>query len=128
VVEVVRYGSIAVGAMLGANVRYVITNWAVDQWGPDFPFGTLLINVTGAFTIGLFLAYIAGRADVNPRWRLFFATGFLGGYTTFSSYAWDALTLSTVGAWLGAGVYVVGSNVAGLFGVWLGARLAHVLE
>jgi fluoride exporter len=124
----VRYGAIALGAMLGANVRYVITNWSADRWGSDFPFGTLLINVTGAFTIGLFLAFLAGRTDVNPLWRLFFATGFLGGYTTFSSYTWDALSLSSGGAWLGAGVYVVGSNVAGLIGVWLGARLAQLLE
>ena len=76
-----RYASIAVGAMLGANLRYVVANWATDRWGADFPYGTFLINVTGAFVIGVFLALISDRLTVNPLWRLFFATGFLGGYT-----------------------------------------------
>ena len=81
-----RYASISVGAMLGANLRYVVANWAADRWGGDFPYGTFLINVTGAFVIGVFLALITDRLTVNPLWRLFYATGFLGGYTTFSSY------------------------------------------
>ena len=122
-----QYLSVAAGAMLGANLRFVLATWATDQWGPDFPYGTFLINVTGAFVIGVFLAIVTTRVAVDPLWRLFFATGFLGGYTTFSSYAWEALTLAEDGAWLRAGAYVIGSNAVGLFGVWLGASLTRVL-
>ncbi len=122
-----RYVAVAGGAVLGANLRFLMTNWAVDHWGADFPYGTLIINVSGAFVIGLFLALLAPHASINPLWRFFFATGFLGGYTTFSSYAWEALTLANAGAWLRAGIYVGGSNLLGLVGVWLGATIASAL-
>src|SRR6266571_3895950 len=111
-----RYVSVAIGAMLGANLRFVIANWAADTWGLDFPFGTLLINVTGAFVIGFLLALIADRVGFNPLWRFFFVTGFLGGYTTFSSYAWEGLLLAEQGAFFGALAYVLGSNVIGFLG------------
>ena len=118
---------VAVGAMLGANLRLVVGVWAAERWGADFPYGTLVVNLSGAFAIGLLLAFLGERAAVaNPLWRLFFATGFLGGYTTFSAYAWEALTLAEAGAWLRAGVYVLGSNMLGFVGVWVGATLARL--
>jgi CrcB protein len=119
--------AIAAGAVLGANLRFVVGTWAADRLGSDFPYGTLIINTSGAFVIGVFLAFVGARVGVNPVWRLFFATGFLGGYTTFSSYAWEALALVDAGAWLRAGIYVVGTNVIGLAGVWLGATLARLV-
>jgi CrcB protein len=76
--DAMQYASIAVGAMIGANLRYVVANWAADRWGGDFPYGRFIINVTGAFVIGVFLALVTDRLTVNPLWRLFFATGFLG--------------------------------------------------
>jgi len=112
--------------MLGANLRYLITSWAAERWGMDFPFGTLCINVSGAFAIGVVLAFLGARLDVSPLWRLFFVTGFLGGYTTFSTYAWDGLVLTEQGLWLRAGAYVLGSNVIGFAGVWLGATLGRL--
>ena len=112
--------------MLGANLRFLISNWAAARWGLDFPYGTFLINISGSFVIGLVLAYAATRLDLDPLWRLFFVTGFLGGYTTFSSYAWEALTLAEASAWARAGVYVFGSNALGFLGVWLGATIARV--
>jgi CrcB protein len=123
----VQYVAIAAGAVLGANLRFIVGAWAADRLGADFPYGTLLVNVSGAFVIGLFLALIGTRVGINPLWRLFFATGFLGGYTTFSSYAWEALTLADTGAWLQAGLYVVGTNAIGLLGVWVGATLARLV-
>ena len=123
----VQYVAIAVGAMLGANLRFVVGNWAADRWGADFPYGTFLINVSGAFAIGLLLSFIGERVGVSPLWRLFFATGFLGGYTTFSSYTWEALSLAQDGEWLGAAAYILGSNVLGFVGVWLGATLARLV-
>jgi CrcB protein len=123
------YLAIAAGAVLGANLRFVISNWAADTWGTSFPYGTFLINVSGAFVIGLFLAFVGLRASqINPLWRLFFVTGFLGGYTTFSSYAWEALTLGQAGDWQRVVLYVGGSNGLGLLGVWLGATLATSLR
>ncbi len=122
-----RYAAIGVGAVIGANLRYVVANWAADRWGPGFPYGTFLINVSGAFVIGVFLSLLAGRAPIHPLWRLFIATGFLGGYTTFSSYAWEALTLAQDGAWVRFGVYALGSNLLGLAGVWLGGVVARAL-
>jgi CrcB protein len=122
----VQYLVVAVGAMLGANLRFVVGTWAADRFGADFPYGTLIVNVSGAFVIGIVLAYVSERVGIDPLWRLFFATGFLGGYTTFSSYAWEALTLAEQGAWFRAAVYVLASNVIGFVGVWLGAVLARV--
>jgi CrcB protein len=125
--EAMRFASVAIGAMLGANLRFVVSNSVADRWGTDFPYGTLLINISGAFVIGIFLALLTDRVAINPLWRLFFATGFLGGYTTFSSYAWEALSLAQSGEWLRAGAYVLGSNAVGLLGVWLGASLSKLL-
>jgi fluoride exporter len=120
------YVAVGLGAVLGANLRYAISNWAAGRWGSDFPYGTLTVNVTGAFVIGLFLAAIAARSGLSPLVRLFFVTGFLGGYTTFSSYAWEALSLAQDGALLRFGIYVLGSNLVGLIGVWLGAGLGSM--
>jgi len=113
--------------MLGANLRYVVTLWSVEQWGADFPSGTLLVNVSGAFAIGIILAYLGERLEISPLWRLFFVTGFLGGYTTFSTFAWEGLLLAEQGAFLRAGAYILGSNMLGFVGVWLGATLARLV-
>jgi CrcB protein len=122
----VQYVVIAVGAMLGANLRFVVGNWAADRFGADFPYGTFIVNVSGSFVIGIVLSLIGERVGINPLWRLFFATGFLGGYTTFSSYAWETLTLAQDGNWVPALAYVLGSNVIGLIGVWLGAAITRL--
>jgi CrcB protein len=121
-----KYVAVGIGALLGANLRFVVANWAAARWGPDFPYGTFLINISGAFVIGVVLSFAASRAMIDPLWRLFAVTGFLGGYTTFSSYAWEALTLAQDGEWLPAAMYVLGSNLIGFAGVWLGAMLARL--
>ena len=118
------YLAVGAGALLGANVRYLLANWAAARWGDSFPYGTFIINISGAFAIGLVLSLLSARAGFGPNARLFIVTGFLGGYTTFSSYAWEALMLASDGAWLRLALYVVGSNVLGLLGVWLGAKAA----
>ena len=122
-----RYVAVGIGAVLGANLRFVVANWAAARWGPDFPYGTFIINITGAFAIGVVLSFLTARVAIDPVWRLFAVTGFLGGYTTFSSYAWEALVLVQDGAFLRFGAYVIGSNVLGLLGVWLGAGLGAAI-
>ena len=126
-VDPVHFLVIGAGAVLGANLRHLVSGWAAHLLGVDFPYGTFLVNLSGAFIIGVFLALLAARPGVDPLWRLFFATGFLGGYTTFSSYAWETLVLAEQGAWPRALAYVGGSNVLGLVGVWLGAWLGRLL-
>jgi CrcB protein len=123
----VQFVAVGMGALLGANLRFVVGNWAAERWGVDFPYGTFIVNVSGAFAVGVILAFMGERLGLSPLWRLFFVTGFLGGYTTFSSYAWEALVLAEEGAWVRAGVYVVGSNLVGFAGVWLGAALARLV-
>jgi CrcB protein len=112
--------------MLGANLRYLVTSWSIERWGADFPYGTFIVNVSGAFAIGIVLAFLTERLEVSPLWRLFFVTGFLGGYTTFSTYAWEGLILTEQGAFFRAGAYILGSNVVGFVGVWLGATLGRL--
>jgi CrcB protein len=114
--------------MLGANLRYVVTSWSVEWRGAEFPFGTIVVNVSGALAIGIVLAYLGERFEISPLWRLFFVTGFLGGYTTFSTYAWEGLTLAEQGAFFRAAAYVLGSNILGFVGVWLGATLARLVQ
>ncbi len=122
----VQLVAVAVGAMLGANLRYLVTTWSVEWWGAEFPYGTFIVNVSGALAIGIVLAFLTERLEVSPLWRLFFVTGFLGGYTTFSTYAWEGLLLAEQGAFFQAGAYILGSNILGFAGVWLGATLARL--
>jgi fluoride exporter len=122
----VEYVAVGLGALLGANLRFVVANWAIQRFPLDFPYGTLIVNVSGAFAIGVVLAFLGERAGLSPLWRLFFVTGFLGGYTTFSTYAWEVLALVQTGNLLPAAVYLLGSNGIGLIGVWLGAQLGRL--
>jgi CrcB protein len=82
--------AISLGGILGANTRYFLTLYIAERLGTAFPYGTLFINVTGSLIIGFFLTFVTERLTVDPLWRLFFATGFLGAYTTFSSYTFEA--------------------------------------
>ena len=117
------YLAVGAGAFIGANLRYLLANWSAARWGDSFPYGTMIINVSGAFAIGLLLSTLTTRAGLPAATRLFLITGLLGGYTTFSTYTWEALALATDGALLRCLAYVVASNVLGLIGVWLGAKL-----
>jgi CrcB protein len=122
-----RYLIIGLGGFIGANTRYLVSGWAADRWGAAFPYGTLLINVTGSFALGLFLAATADRLMIDPRWRLFLAIGFLGAYTTFSTYTYESVQLALEGGGWPAIANVVGSNALGvlavLAGIVLGQRL-----
>jgi len=92
--------------------------------GGRFPLGTVVINITGSFLIGLLMTLFTERLDPHPNVRLLLVTGFLGGYTTFSSFEWETLGLVQDGSqWLGL-VNVVGSVLFGYIAVWLGAAMA----
>jgi fluoride exporter len=124
---VTPYFAIGIGAFLGANCRYLVGGWAADHLGTAFPYGTLLINVSGSFVIGLFPALLGGRFVMPPVVRLFFAVGFLGGYTTFSTYTFESLSLIQARAFVGAASNLGGSVVLGLLAVVLGMALGRLL-
>lgn len=116
---------VGVGGFVGANVRYLLGLWLTERLGAGLPWATLLINVTGSLLIGLFLVLATERIDLDPRWRLLFVTGFLGAYTTFSTFSWETLTLVEAGDYLPAALYVGGSVGAGFVAVVLGVWLAR---
>jgi CrcB protein len=119
---------ISLGAVLGANARYLLSSFAATRWGTAFPWGTLLINVTGSFLIGLFLAVVAARYDNSLGARALLVTGFLGAYTTFSTFSFETVALGQRAAYLSAFTYALGSVILGvaaaILGMLLGNRIA----
>ncbi len=123
-----RFLLIAVGAVLGANARYLVGVWAGDRLGADFPYGTLIVNGVGSFVLGFVLALGTERLQLSPAVRLLLAVGFLGSFTTFSSYAVESINLwRDANLWRGL-VNIVGNNLLGLLAVILGAALARWLQ
>lgn len=118
---------VGVGGFVGANLRYALALWAAARYGTGFPVNTLLINVTGSLAVGLVLVLLTDRFVADPAWRLLLVVGFLGGYTTFSSYTFEALALAHSGQWLAAVGYVLGSNGLGLGAAYLGMVLARAI-
>jgi fluoride exporter len=116
---------ISLGAIVGANLRYLVAQQIAKWIGPNFPYGTLAINVTGSFVLGFFMVWTTGRMIADPRWRLLIAVGFCGGYTTFSTYAWETLALAERGNLAAAIANVAASNLLSLAGVALGALAAR---
>ncbi len=115
---------ISLGAVLGANLRYWFGVWAGQRWGTQFPYATLFINLTGSLILSFFYTMITGRLLIDPRWRVFFAIGFLGSYTTFSTYTYESLALVMSGNLLYGLANLIGSailgGVAAIIGVVLG--------
>ncbi|MBS1968041.1 MAG: fluoride efflux transporter CrcB [Chloroflexi bacterium SZAS-1] len=118
---------IALGAAVGANLRYSLSLWAARQWGAAFPYGTMLINVLGSFLIGVVMVLLTTRLAVSDLWRFLLVTGLLGGFTTFSTFSYETYGLIINGSWLAAGLNVVGSVGLGMIGVFLGAALVRLL-
>jgi CrcB protein len=118
---------ISAGAVLGANTRYWLGDWAARRWGSGFPYGTLLINLSGSFLLGLFMTLALNRLMLDPRWRLLIAVGFLGAYTTFSTYTYESISLLLNGQW-GLGLLnLIGSAILGALAVGLGITLGRLL-
>ena len=118
---------ISIGAVLGANLRYWVGDWAAQRFGSGFPYGTLLVNLSGSFLLGLIVSMSMENFIIDPRLRLLLTIGFLGSYTTFSTYAYESIALISQGQW-GLGLFnLLGSSlIGGLFailGIWLGKVL-----
>jgi CrcB protein len=118
---------ISLGAILGANARYFIADWAGNRWGVAFPYGTLIANVSGSLLLGFVVGLSSGRIGLAPEARLLVAVGFLGSYTTFSSYTVDSLNLVAAGhLWSGVANIVL-NNGMGLIAALLGILIARAL-
>ena len=124
------YIFVALGGAIGTAGRYFLSGVAARLIGETFPWGTLIINVTGSFVIGFFAALTGpdGRLYVGSSGRQFFMTGICGGYTTFSSFSLQTLNLMNDGEWFRAGANIGLSVVLCLIAVWAGALLAGTLN
>jgi CrcB protein len=111
--------AISVAAIVGANLRYLLSRIAARQFGPVFPYGTLLINVVGSFIVGFFIIWTTERVLIDPRWRLLVVIGFCGSFTTFSSYAFETMAYFEQGQWGLMAVNILSNNL-----LCLGAALA----
>jgi len=121
---------VALGGALGSVARYWCSGLVANAMGETFPWGTLIVNVAGSLLIG-FIATISGadgRFLIPPEARQFLMVGILGGYTTFSSFSLQTLTLARDGEWLLAGANIVGSVVLCLIAVWVGHMLAMMVN
>ncbi len=111
--------AISIAAVVGANLRYLLSRIAARQFGPVFPYGTLFINVVGSFIVGFFIIWTTERVLIDPRWRLLVVIGFCGSFTTFSSYAFETMAYFELGQWGLMVVNILSNNL-----LCLGAALA----
>ena len=112
---------------MGAIARYAAGMWIGQKWGRTFPLGTFCINISGTFLIGLVMPLFTERLMVNPQWRLFFAVGFLGAYTTFSTFEFETGGLIRDGEWVLAALNVGLSVFAGFMALKLGEVIAKAI-
>ena len=115
---------VGLGGFFGANARYVLGLWVTTRYGTAFPYGTLIVNLTGSFILGLIAGLLDGHL-LAPAVRLSLAIGFVGAYTTFSTFTYETLRLIETGSLLLAGANVVGSVVAGLLAAVIGLAVGR---
>lgn len=123
-----KYLLIALGGALGSIARYWVGSTISGRMGTKFPYGTFVINITACIIIGFSLTYLGRRAGLSPAWRFFLPVGFIGAYSTFSTYEWETLSTLRAGAFAMGAVYAVGSLILGLAAVWCGALLAEAIS
>jgi CrcB protein len=119
--------AISVAAIVGANLRYLISRLAAREFGPIFPYGTLAINVVGSIIVGFFVIWTSERVLVDPRWRLLVVIGFCGSFTTFSSYAFETMSYFEHGQWALMLANIFGNNLLCLAGALAGMALARAI-
>lgn len=122
-----KYFLIAFGGALGSIARYWVGSTIAGRMGTKFPYGTFVINITACVIIGFSLTVLAKRADLNPAWRFLVPVGFIGAYSTFSTYEWETLSTIRTGAFLLAALYAISSLILGLAAVWAGSAIAEIL-
>jgi len=118
---------ISLGAIFGANARWMISRYLAKIISPVFPYGTLVINVTGSFVVGFFMIWATERVLLDPRWRLLIVIGFCGAFTTFSSFAFETMAYFEQGQWLLMATNFAANNLLCLGGALAGMSLARAL-
>ena len=118
---------IALGGALGSMARYWVGVTVAGRMGTRFPWGTFVINATACVIIGFSMTWLGKRTGMNPAWRFLIPIGFVGGYSTFSTYEWEIFSNLRSGTFLVAAVYSIGSLVIGLAATWCGAMLAELI-
>lgn len=122
-----RFLFVALGAALGANARYVVGLWAAGRFGASLPYGTFIVNVTGSLLLGFFVALATERLTLSPQTRLLITVGFLGSFTTFSSYAVESLALMRDGGLWSGLANVLGNNLIALIAALVEGYAARVV-
>jgi fluoride exporter len=121
-----KYLFIAVGGALGSLARFWVGSTIASRMGTRFPYGTFVINITACIVIGFSLAFLGKRTELNPAWRFLIPVGFIGAYSTFSTFEWETFSNLQIGAFVIAALYVVLSVFLGLIAVWCGVLIARV--
>jgi fluoride exporter len=115
-----KYLMVAIGGALGSVLRFWVGGFVSNRMGARFPYGTFIINVTASFLVGLILTLLAERTHWSPNWRYFIPIGFIGGYSTFSTFEYETFRSFQDGEILMAGLNIVLSVIVGFVSVWLG--------
>ena len=123
-----KYILIAIGGALGSIARFWVGSTVAGRMGTRFPYGTLVINLTACIILGFSLAFLDRRSVLSPAWRLLIPVGFIGAYSTFSTFEWETFANLQTGAFLIAASYVILSIVLGLAGVWCGVAIARAIS
>lgn len=122
------YLIVFLGAGLGGAMRHSVNRFAAYLFGVAFPFGTLTVNIVGSFLMGVLAGYFAFRGELSQEVRLFLTTGALGGFTTFSAFSLDTISLWERGQWMAAVIYVVASLVLAIVGLFAGLMLVRLVS
>ena len=123
-----KYLYVALGGALGSLARFWIGSAIGSRMGTRFPYGTFVINMSACIIIGFILTLMGSRTEVNPAWRFFIAIGFVGAYSTFSTFEWEIFSTMRGGAFLAGASYMVLSLILGLAGVWGGVLIAKAVS
>jgi CrcB protein len=119
--------AVVAGAGIGGGLRYILSFWIAERWGASFPWATFLVNISGAFLLGVVVALSVERSLIPPAWRLFLGVGILGGYTTFSTLSYESIALMQRGLVMQGALNMFGSAVAGLAAVVAGILVGRTV-
>lgn len=119
--------AVAIGGALGSIMRYLLSKYVQKLAGLEFPIGTLFVNILGAFLIGIAFSYLVEKLAIHPIARALLITGFLGGFTTFSTFSYESFSLLSEAEYLKFFLYIFITNGVGILGTFLGFNLGRLL-